>query len=179
MIDKDRFETLLKNPEGWILDFKAEQYILDNDGRKASFVKDILSMANTVRNETSYIVLGIKVEADGRKKRLGIKAHLDDACLQEISLDEIDRLYSEVRSRLIPVVFLIIQRRFGHNASEKERTIFLDSTLNDVECRRFVEVYSREVPERRAELEKIITMNRVRASKRHFISGYLLLAKTL
>ncbi len=46
--------------ENETLDFKAKMYDLSYDSNKAKFIKDIISMANTPRDETSYIIIGVK-----------------------------------------------------------------------------------------------------------------------
>jgi len=84
-MDDNKFKNLLKSPEGWELDFKSEQYKFNNANDAAKFIKDIISMANTVRNNTAYIFLGIKLNNDGSKTKIGIKKEdiVDDATLQE------------------------------------------------------------------------------------------------
>ncbi|MBD2560513.1 MULTISPECIES: RNA-binding domain-containing protein [Nostoc] len=72
-------------------------------------------------------------------------------------LDKIDRLYTSVKSDSLPVVFLIVQRNiYKPSTSQFQRRFFLNSTLNENECRRFLELYAAKVPEKRSELEKIM-----------------------
>lgn len=82
----DKFENILNNPESDILDFKREQYSFlsnQNDVNTAKFVKDIISFSNTIRTETSYIILGIGESESGEKEILGLDKHIDDAIFQE------------------------------------------------------------------------------------------------
>ncbi|WP_164905147.1 ATP-binding protein [Aequorivita ciconiae] len=66
------------------MDFKKELYDFQNhqDGT-SKFIKDILSFCNTVRNETSYIIFGIKEMGDSSLDLLGISENIDDSILQE------------------------------------------------------------------------------------------------
>lgn len=75
---------LLRRSEGEKLDFKAEQYRLDNDVLKSKLVKDIVCIANAQGDETGHIVVGVKAYPDGRKDVLGCDLHHDDADLQEL-----------------------------------------------------------------------------------------------
>jgi len=83
VIEKNKFEQLLNEPEGWVLDFKRDQYRFENQNDIAKFIKDILSMANTIREDTSYIILGVRHHTDGKKEFFGIKNHIDDSHFQE------------------------------------------------------------------------------------------------
>jgi hypothetical protein len=82
------FEDLLRKNEFDTLDFKMCNYAFDadtNDARqrkRAEFVKDIISMANTPREESAYVVLGVLSFPDGRTELKGLDAFLDDAELQ-------------------------------------------------------------------------------------------------
>ncbi len=85
MINVSELEAILtKGNESQSLDFKKEPYRLDNDGNKAKFIKDVISMANTPRENCAYIVIGVKHYPDGRRDLLGVSEsdHLDDADLQ-------------------------------------------------------------------------------------------------
>lgn len=85
------FEVLLNNPESSTLDFKSEMYDFteDKDNIKiGKFVKDVLSFCNTIRNEISYIILGVH-EENGEKKFNGISKVIDDAILQDKVKDKI------------------------------------------------------------------------------------------
>lgn len=85
---KEIFENLLKRNESDTVDFKMCNYIFDvgtpkeKKRKRAEFVKDIISMANTPRDESAYIVLGVRSFSDGRKDLEGLDAFHDDADLQ-------------------------------------------------------------------------------------------------
>src|SRR5437899_840091 len=65
MVNEEQFLSLLQRMEDETLDFKARGYDLTDEGSRFSFVKDVLCMANTPRDTTSFIVLGVKKYADG------------------------------------------------------------------------------------------------------------------
>ena len=76
---------LLARTESNILDFKRDQYRLDSDNQKSDFVRDIISMANTPRDESAYIIIGV-VEENGRVvKTVGADRHLDPAAFQDLA----------------------------------------------------------------------------------------------
>lgn len=82
MLDENCFLKLLKQPESESLDFKRNPYNLSIDSSKADFIKDILCMANTPRENSSYIVLGVAKRPDGTFDLTGLSEHLDDADMQ-------------------------------------------------------------------------------------------------
>src|SRR5882757_930335 len=87
-MDESTFQELLKRCESDTLDFKATQYEFSGvdkpaqDRKRALFVKDILCMKNTPRDEPAYIVLGVKNNSDSSKDLVGLSQHHDDADLQ-------------------------------------------------------------------------------------------------
>src|SRR6266536_64420 len=94
MISESKLHELLSEnvPESLTLDFESEPHRLDNDYFKSLFIKDILSMANTPREETSYIIIGVKANPDGTKTRTGVPGdHPDDADLHKfLNLAKVD-----------------------------------------------------------------------------------------
>ena len=82
MINEQQFTSLLQRMESETLDFKEKGYRLDIDKGGLDFVKDVLAMANTPREDTSYIVLGVRKHADGSCDLIGLASHPDDADLQ-------------------------------------------------------------------------------------------------
>jgi len=91
-MDKRKFEELINRSEGTKIDFKRQQYDLKNDksGEKtANFIKDIISFANTIRNESAYIIIGIEEQEDGKKNFHGIDKHIDDAIFQQKIKDKV------------------------------------------------------------------------------------------
>lgn len=83
MITENKLRELLTRSESSVIDFKSEPHRLDNDHFTSEFVKDILAMANTPRNETAYIVIGVKLHQDGSKEYRGVNTHPDDSDLQD------------------------------------------------------------------------------------------------
>lgn len=83
MLTKSKFEELITLPESILLDYKKEMYDLSSDDKTACLVKDIISMINTKRASTSYIIIGVDAKANGENTLLGINDHIDDAILQE------------------------------------------------------------------------------------------------
>ena len=84
MNDQTLIESLLKQDEGPCLDFKSEPYRLNTNHSKAEFIKDIISMANTPRDGSAYIVIGVRIEGDRSKTVIGVTEHPDDADLQSL-----------------------------------------------------------------------------------------------
>src|ERR1019366_1673688 len=78
MITGEQFEWILTQAEGQQIDFKRDPYQLKEDDGRAGLTKDVLSMANTPRDGNSYIVLGVKAYADGRKDMVGLLESVDD-----------------------------------------------------------------------------------------------------
>ncbi len=67
---------------------------------------------------------------------------------------QVDELFTHVSSRQLPVKFLQTLRR--HEAQEeRKRTVYLDSELDPAELNRFVIAFSRQVPSKQRELEKL------------------------
>src|SRR5258708_36706946 len=81
-MDVQEFELLLERMEDEKLDFKTKMYELSYDPDKAKFIKDILSMANTPREETSYIIIGVKKNVNGSYELKGLDKYIDEATLQ-------------------------------------------------------------------------------------------------
>jgi len=82
MMSVPEFESLLRRSEGETLDFKASGYDLSSDHGKFSLVKDVISMANTPRDEDSFVIIGVKRKADGSSELHGCSVHTDEADLQ-------------------------------------------------------------------------------------------------
>jgi predicted HTH transcriptional regulator len=82
MITEKEFESLLIRTENETLDFKATEYDLTNEGNRYSLVKDAICMANTPRESSSYIVLGVKKYLNGSYELRGIDKIYDEADIQ-------------------------------------------------------------------------------------------------
>ena len=87
--DQELVKSLLEMEEGPSIDFKSSSYKFSNDHFKALFVKDIISMANTPRRESSYILTGISQYSDGKKEIKGVTEHPDDANLQQLLIGKV------------------------------------------------------------------------------------------
>jgi tetratricopeptide (TPR) repeat protein len=92
MVDESLFRQLLQSAECEILDFKATNYDLSDENSKVSLLKDLISMANTPREQSARIVLGVKRRPDGSTELLGLDRDLDDADMQ-----------SQFSERVVPV----------------------------------------------------------------------------
>lgn len=83
------FQSLLDRSEGPTLDFKLQHYDFSGtDGeevlrKRGDFLKDIVSMANTPRSDSAYLVLGVKRLLDGKVEIPGLNRHVDDNYLQQ------------------------------------------------------------------------------------------------
>lgn len=89
MVTSEQFSDLLGRLEGETMDFKRQAYDLSKDQDKLSLVKDVVSMANTPREHTSYIVMGVKKHPDGRTDLIGLSSHPDEADLQSQFSDRV------------------------------------------------------------------------------------------
>ncbi|MBU2905105.1 ATP-binding protein [Arenibacter algicola] len=92
MISESDFENLLKKSESSILDFKEEFYDFGNDSNKSAtskFVKDVISFANTIRPETSYIIFGVRELTNGKLDLIGLKEKYDESILQDKIKDKL------------------------------------------------------------------------------------------
>ena len=82
MMTEQELRDLLARGEGETLDFKEAPYALDTRDKKARFIKDIISMANTPREEAAHIVIGVRKCPNGSFEVIGVAGHPDDADLQ-------------------------------------------------------------------------------------------------
>jgi len=92
MITIAEFEHLISQPESAVLDFKSSMYEFENDHHliaTAKFVKDVISFSNTIRNSTSYIIIGIEERDDRSKVFYGLDKMVDDAILQNKVKDKV------------------------------------------------------------------------------------------
>ena len=79
------FNELLLHGESERLDFKRDQYpfVGASDTAKADLLQDILCMANSMRDEPAYILVGVDAPSGQPRRVVGITTHLDDAQLQQ------------------------------------------------------------------------------------------------
>lgn len=86
MLSVKELEQLLNSPESSVLDFKVTMYDLSRDSENnnsAKIIKDVISFTNTIRTQTSYIVIGVEEKDDGSKGLVGIDKRYDDAIFQD------------------------------------------------------------------------------------------------
>ena len=92
MLSEVEFLEIINRPESSILDFKRCMYDFNSDTDlkvTAKFVKDILSLGNTIRNEPAFIIFGIEVLSDFSKNFIGLDNVIDDALLQDKIKDKV------------------------------------------------------------------------------------------
>jgi tetratricopeptide (TPR) repeat protein len=88
-MDPTVFENQLGRTEGPSIDFKRTQYDFsgasksEKSEKRAKFVKDLLCMWNTPRDEPAYLVLGVESQPNGSKILHGVNGHIDDAELRQ------------------------------------------------------------------------------------------------
>jgi tetratricopeptide (TPR) repeat protein len=75
------FRQLLERAESETLDFKADGY--DLPGARNSFIKDLVAIANTPRDQAAHIVFGIRWTPESGSTVVGLERQLDDAELQD------------------------------------------------------------------------------------------------
>lgn len=91
-LSNEEFEKLIQNSESSTIDFKRTMYDFSDDAEfksTAKFVKDVISFINTIRTETSYIIIGIHENEDGTKELLGLDKNIDDSILQAKVKDKV------------------------------------------------------------------------------------------
>lgn len=88
MISERQFTELIERGEGKTLDYKRDRYDTTITKKKYDLVKDVLAMANTPRDDSAYIVLGVEKE-DGQTKLLGVNKHDDEADMQSQFTDRV------------------------------------------------------------------------------------------
>ena len=83
-------ESLLHHDEGPTLDFKRDQYAFGKGSTpdrkellRSKLVKDILAFANTEREISAFVLIGVEEVKGGRSKVIGVKDHLDDENLHD------------------------------------------------------------------------------------------------
>jgi predicted HTH transcriptional regulator len=86
MLTPQELEKLCEQPESAILDFKRQFYDFDNsqnDKATATFIKDVCSMVNTVRDKTAYIIFGVETIVGQYPTLIGVNVDIDEAILQD------------------------------------------------------------------------------------------------
>jgi hypothetical protein len=80
MSPDELFSQLLTRPESDALDFKEAMYDLAGTGRY-DLIKDVICLANTPREGSAYIVLGVQWKAGQPSQLMGLPIQVDDAKL--------------------------------------------------------------------------------------------------
>jgi hypothetical protein len=88
--DIELIDSLLKRVEGTDLDFKSTGLKIGEVYLKIHFIKDLISLANTPRDGSAYIIYGVVSKPDGTKEIKGVTEHPDDASLQELVVSKVD-----------------------------------------------------------------------------------------
>lgn len=88
-LNSEKLHYLLNQPESESLDFKRELYGFADSDSESKFIKDILSFANTKRNSTSYIIIGVDIDKSGKKSMRDIKKQIDDSFFQSKIKDKV------------------------------------------------------------------------------------------
>ena len=74
---ESKMDKVLAYSESATCDFKWEIYRMEVEESKISFLKDILSMANTIREESAYIIIGVK-QQDGINVLQNVDTSVDE-----------------------------------------------------------------------------------------------------
>ena len=82
--NQSRFQQLIELAESETLDFKADGYDLQSPRGKGDFIKDVLAMANTPREQSAHIIFGVRWTPESGSTVVGLKDQLDDAQLQDL-----------------------------------------------------------------------------------------------
>lgn len=83
------FDELLQVTEIRKIDYKRNQYRLDNDPQKAQFIKDVLCIANAPGDD-GYLLLGVESEKGKAREVVGISKHYDSSDLEQLVNSKIE-----------------------------------------------------------------------------------------
>jgi len=83
------FDELLQATEIRKIDYKRDQYRLDNDFLKSQFIKDVLCIANAPGDD-GYILLGVESEKGKPREVVGISKHYDSSDLEQLVNSKIE-----------------------------------------------------------------------------------------
>ena len=103
--DQETLDSILQRTEDNSLDFKVQQYKFDTNYQISGFIKDILTMANTPRNESAYIVIGVAEDKGRPTQIVGTHEHIDPS--------EVDRKLQN-RISAVPSVEYHVAQCGGH-----------------------------------------------------------------
>jgi hypothetical protein len=166
MITIDRTKQIIENEdEGPILDYK-EDLILETDGDKAQFVKDVLSLANS--GQTAHIIIGVE---DGTRKLVGTKTthkaeQLNDIlkvkCDPSLTVEYVERTILghtvgviEISGENPPYIVAVSDKYGGHLSSDPKKAFFIERGMV------FVRKYNMNAGASRADLDKMFKVKYV------------------
>lgn len=166
MISIDRTKQIIENEdEGPILDYK-EDLLLETDGDKAQFVKDVLSLANS--GQTAHIIIGVE---DGTRKLVGIKTtrkaeQLNDIlkvkCDPPLTVEYVEKTILghtvgviEISGENPPYIVAVPDKYGGHLSSDPKNPFFIDRGTV------FVRKYNMNAGASRADLDKMFEVKYV------------------
>jgi len=166
MIGIDRTKQIIENEdEGPILDYK-EDLILETDGDKAQFVKDVLSLANS--GQTAHIIIGVE---DGTRKLVGIKTthkaeQLNDIlkvkCDPPLTVEYVEKTILghtvgviEISGENPPYIVAVSDKYGGHLSSDPKKAFFIERGMV------FVRKYNMNAGASRADLDKMFKVKYV------------------
>ncbi len=127
-LDSEHLDRLLNQDEGTTLDFKRNQYSFEgaDEAVKSELLKDILAFANTSREDTAYVLLGVEEIKGKRNQVVGVDRFLDDAQIQQFVNSKTQRpvefsfQYIRIENRTVGIIEIPVQirpiylkRRFG------------------------------------------------------------------
>jgi hypothetical protein len=88
-MDPLTFNNLLFRGESETLEFKSDNYSLDNDDEKGEFLKDLMAFVNAWRDTDAYILLGVKGSSSGVEQVAGMTKDRDDNEFQTLARGKI------------------------------------------------------------------------------------------
>ncbi|MFF2625568.1 RNA-binding domain-containing protein [Kitasatospora griseola] len=86
----DELQVLFRRAEGESHDYKTTLHDTSTHKGKADLVTDVISMANTPRDEDAHIVFGVKDRGNGQLDLLGVGSVPDDADWQQLLASAIE-----------------------------------------------------------------------------------------
>jgi hypothetical protein len=166
MIGIDRTKQIIENEdEGPILDYK-EDLLLETDGDKAQFVKDVLSLANS--GQTAHIIIGVE---DDTRKLVGIKTthkaeQLNDIlkvkCDPPLTVEYVEKTILghtvgvvEINGENPPYIVAMSDKYGGHLSSDPKKAFFIERGMV------FVRKYNMNAGASRADLDKMFKVKYV------------------
>ena len=81
-MNENLFRKLIGQKESETLDFKESGYDLSENRGRNDFIKDLIAMANTPRDQSAHIIFGVRWTPKEDSTVVGLKQQFDDAELQ-------------------------------------------------------------------------------------------------